>query len=119
MVSITAVLFYDYFLTLDDEVAEFLDNDGAEMSLTTLYRSAMHGRRRALSVRKPLHLLWNVLTNNVSVYVLFLLVGTLYYQRHVNLTVTQSRYLPIAFQIWLLVGKWHLINPRSAQRMQI
>jgi len=83
----TALLFYDYFLTLKDEVAGFHDDSGAEKNLTTSYRSVMHGRRRALSVRKPSHFLWDALTNDSSVFVLFLFVGALYYRHNLSLTI--------------------------------
>jgi hypothetical protein len=57
MMSVTALWVYDYFLTVEDEVAEFPDDDDddAERNLTTLYRSVTYGKRRALSVRKPSH----------------------------------------------------------------
>lgn len=83
----TALLIYDYFLTLKDEVAGFRDDSGAEKNLTTSYSSAMHGRRRVLSVRKPSHFLWDALTNDTSVFVLFLIVSALYYRYHINLTI--------------------------------
>jgi hypothetical protein len=77
MISVTAVLLYDYCLTFNDEVGGFLDGD-VEMNLNTSCRSATHGRPRALWVRKPSHFLWNALANDISVLVLFLLVSVLH-----------------------------------------
>ena len=55
--GVTALWFYDYLLTLADEVAEFYDDKDAERKLITLFRSGMHGKRRALSVGEPSHLI--------------------------------------------------------------
>ena len=79
MVSVTALWVYDYFLTLEDEVEGFHDHNDAERNLTTPSSSVTHGRRRVFSVRDPSHSLRNVLTNGVSVFVLFLFVSTLHY----------------------------------------
>jgi len=71
-------------------------------------------------VRKPSHSLWSPPNNDSSVFVLFLFVSTLQYYRHsINLTVVQIRYLPAAFQVWVLSGGWDPINPRYLMRANI
>lgn len=84
MISVAALWVYDYFLTVCDEVAGFPSGNGAERDLTTLYRSATRGRRRALLVREPWHLSRSALTNNISALILFLFVSTFHSQRHVG-----------------------------------
>jgi hypothetical protein len=83
MVSVAALWVYDYFLTVCDEVAESPNGNGTR-DLTTLYRSATRGRRRALLVREPWHLSRSALTNNISALVLFLFVSTFHCRRHVG-----------------------------------
>ena len=87
VVGVTALLVYDYFLTLKDEVVGFHDDNDAETNLTTSSRSGMHGSRRASSVRRPSHFLWDVLTDDTPVFVLFLFVSVPHYRRHISLTV--------------------------------
>jgi len=64
MVVLAALLVYDYFLTLKDEVAEFHDHSDTERNLTPSSRSVMHGGRRMVSVRKPSRYLCSALTND-------------------------------------------------------
>ena len=52
-IGMTALWFYDYLLTLDDEVADLHNDDDTEKSLTALYRSVMHGKWRAHLVSGP------------------------------------------------------------------
>ena len=54
------------------------------MNLTTLDRSATHGKWRAFSVREPLRLSRGDLTDDVLVFTLFLLVSTLLSRRHIR-----------------------------------
>jgi len=96
---------YDYLLTLKDEVAKLHDDNDAERNLTTSYRSVTHGRRRAFSVRKHLRFSWSALTDCVSAFALFLFVSALHCRNHTTLTIAQSRYLPPAFQAWVLISK--------------
>jgi len=84
---VTALWAYDYFLTLNDEVTGLYDDNDAERDLTTSYRSATHGNRRALSVREPSDCFWVVLADSISVFVLFLFVGALHYRSYISLTV--------------------------------
>lgn len=77
----TALWFYDYALTLEDEVANFHNDNGEGKNLTT-YRSVMRGRRMECSVCQLPQFQWGALTNHISVFVVFLLVSVLYYQRH-------------------------------------
>jgi len=86
-ISVTALWAYDYFLTFKDEVTEFYNDNEVERALTTSYRSVTHGKRTAFSVREPSVLFWIVLTDDISVFVLFLFVGALRYRRHISLTV--------------------------------
>ena len=81
-----------------------------ERSLITSHRSVTHGRQRAPSVRKQLHL-WSTLANSVSVRILFLLVSALHCRRCIDLIVIQARYIPPVFQTWTILSKWDLINP--------
>ena len=53
-IGMTALWFYEYLLTLDDEVAGLHNDDDTEKYLTALYRSVMHGKWRALLVSGPL-----------------------------------------------------------------
>ena len=53
VVSVTALLVYDYFLTFNDEVTHFHGNWDAKKSLTSSYRFDTRGKRRALPVSKP------------------------------------------------------------------
>jgi hypothetical protein len=84
MAGATALWAYDYLLTLNDEVAGFFNDSDAKRNLTTLYRSATHGRRRASLVREHWRLLWSTLSNNIAVFVLFLFVSTLYPRHYAN-----------------------------------
>jgi len=56
-IGLTALWFYDYFLTLADEVVEFHNDKDAENNLITLHSFVMHGMRRALLVSEPPHFL--------------------------------------------------------------
>ena len=103
---------YDYLLTLEDEVAELRDDNDVERNLTTSHRSVTRGKRRTFSVRKCLRFSWSAPTDGISVLVLFISVSALHCRHHIILTVAQSRYFPLAFQTWTLVGKWYSINPR-------
>lgn len=84
-ISATALLFYDYTLTFNDEVVEFHDDNDSKVS-TTSCSFVMDGRRTTSPVRKPSQILWNALTNDISVFVLFLLVSVLHYRYNINLT---------------------------------
>ena len=107
---------YDYLLTLKDEVAELHYNNCAERDLTTSYRSVTRGGRRTFSVRKYLHFSWSAPTDGIPVFILFLFVSALHYRHHITLTMAQSRYLPPAFQTWILISEWYSINPRDMLR---
>ena len=111
MVGLAALLIYDYFLTLEDEVAEFHNDSDTERNLTTPHRSVMHGRRRMFLVSKYSHSLWSVLTGDILVFVIFLFVSTPYYRHHNSLTIAQIRYLPLVIQVWLLIRKWNWDSP--------
>jgi len=108
--GLVALWVYDYFLTLDDEVAEVSSNNYTERSLITSPRSGTHGKLRQLPVRKPSHFSWGALTDSVSAFVLFLLVGTFHSQHIPTLTVVQARYLPALYLVWLAVCKCNLIG---------
>jgi len=84
---VTALWAYDYFLTLGDEVTELYDDNDTESDLTTSYRSVTRGKRRAFSVREPSGFVWVVLTDGVSVFVLFLFVGALHHRNYISLIV--------------------------------
>ena len=58
-----------------------------------------------------LRTLYSVLANGIPVFVLFLFVSVLQYRHRINLTIAQTRYLPVLFQVWTLVGKWDWIIP--------
>jgi len=56
-IGLTALWFYDYFLTLADEVVEFHNDNDAENHLITLCRFVIHGMRRETLVSEPSHFL--------------------------------------------------------------
>ena len=88
-VSVTALWAYDYLLTLGDEVVEFRGVNGANRNLITSCRSVTSGKlnERAFSVREPSHSFWSTPTDSASVFTLFLIVSTLHYQYHTDLTI--------------------------------
>ena len=88
----TFLWFYDYALTFQDEVAGFHDGNDTERNLTTIHRSFMGGRRRTYSVRNLLRFHWQPLTDDISVFALFLFVSTLHHHRdRPNLRLEQIR----------------------------
>ena len=74
-VSTAALWTYDYLLTVGDEVGIANYND-ARRNLIALCRSFTHGKRRTFSVRGPRHFSRVTLTDNVSVFSLFLFAST-------------------------------------------
>ena len=61
-------------------------------------------------MRKLSHLSRGTLTDSVSVFVLFLLVGTFHSQRIPTLIIIQTRYLPAPYLVWIAVCKYNLIG---------
>ena len=61
-------------------------------------------------MRKLSHLSWGALTDSVSVFVLFLLVGAFHSQRIPTLTIIQTRYLPALYLVWAAVCKCNFIG---------
>jgi len=49
----TAVWFYDYLLTLNDEVAEFHGEDDAQRNLINPHRSSTNGEKAGTPVSEP------------------------------------------------------------------
>lgn len=77
--------FYDYFLTLDDEVTEFRSDNGAERSLILSIQIRYAWSRENKFSREPSQFPWSVLADSVSVFVLFLLVSTLHSRHYAHL----------------------------------
>jgi len=87
-------------------MAEFHDDNDAARGPVTSYRSGIDGRR-AFLVGKPLRLFWSALTNDISVFVLFLPVSVLNYRHHISLRRSDEIYsssVPGAY--WLVVLDW-------------
>ena len=103
-ISVTTLWIYDYFLTVGDEVVDFINDDSTEGNLTTLRRSATHGKQRTLSVRESHTFRGVVLTGNVLVFTLFLFVGTLHPWHHIypdrRLDQISSSTVPIVGWCW-------------------
>lgn len=119
MVCLVALVVYDYFLTLEDEVAEFHDGNDIK-NLTASPRFVMHGRRIMFPVRKFSCSSWSTLNNDISVFVMFLFVSTpTHSQHHTSLTFVQIRYFPLTYQVWLVISKWDRAIPRYPTRINI
>jgi len=116
-IGLTALLVYDYFLTLNDEVGGFHNDSDTEKNSTTSHRSFMHGSQRIFSVRKPLCSLRSALANDILVFVIFLCASAHHYRYHASLTTAQTRYLPMAFQAWVIVCEWEWVS-RATRYMQ-
>lgn len=56
-------------------------------------------------MRNPSYVVWSSPVDDFSVFVLFLLVSTLYYRRRNGLIVFQTRYLPLVFHTWVILCK--------------
>ena len=106
----TALWFYDYLLTLDDEVMGFQDDDDTEMNLITPYRFVIHGARRALQVGEPSHFSCGGSIDRIPVFMIFLLASTLCVRHYLALTAIQTRYIPVPFLVWTTIGEWNSIS---------
>ena len=81
-ISTAALWAYDYLLTVGDEV-RITNYSDAGRKLTVLFRSVSHGKQRTFSAREPSNFCGVALTNNASVFSLFLFVSIPHSRNHV------------------------------------